>query len=502
MENKASEIRLQTFSSDVSTVISPASFWMPEYICPSSAWIQHAPFAFWISGALRPRCFVELGTQYGYSYFAFCQAIDRLALGTVAYAIDTWKGDEHAGFYDEHVFQSVAARNNEKYAAFSSLLRSTFVNALDYFADGSVDLLHIDGRHFYNDVKHDFTMWRSKLTEGGVVLFHDTNVREREFGVWKFFAEIAKGRPSFQFFHGHGLGVVALGDRGPERLASLFEASSQTANQIRAVYSALGGALMPRRALAAKAEAISLLLNKKPGPVAADSGILARIGEGDDQIGQLHSALETRDCAIGELRAQIEQHRADEAALRAQIEQHEATEAALRAELDQTESTEATLRAEIEHRAETEAALRAELDQTESTEATLRAEIEHRAETEAMLRAQIEQGVVTQAQLQAEVERGMKTEAALRNALDQVERKAEDRKATIQVTETELVTIRHTLAETDRRLQERAMTAEAFVTEVDVLRTQLREAEAQISLLRSELAAAREVGRAALESLR
>src|ERR1700758_1377347 len=62
----------QPVVSDVVSAISPASFWVPDYICPS-AWIEHAPFAFWVCETLRPRCFVELGTQFGYSYFAFCQ---------------------------------------------------------------------------------------------------------------------------------------------------------------------------------------------------------------------------------------------------------------------------------------------------------------------------------------------------------------------------------------------------------------------------------------------
>ena len=100
-------------ASDIGTALSPASFWVPDYFCPSG-WIEHAPFAFWVCAALRPRHFIELGTHYGYSYFAFCQAIDRLGLGTTAYAVDTWQGDEHAGFYDESVFRSVATRNNDK----------------------------------------------------------------------------------------------------------------------------------------------------------------------------------------------------------------------------------------------------------------------------------------------------------------------------------------------------------------------------------------------------
>src|SRR5262249_2230959 len=154
--------------------------WVPEYVS-QSAWIEHAPFAFWISQALQPRCFVELGTHWGYSYFAFCQAIDRLNLGTRAYAVDTWQGAEHPGFYDQSVFQAVSAHNENKYAAFSRLLRMTFENALHYFPDKSVDLLHIDGRHFYDDVKYDYEKWRPKLTDNAVVLFHDTNVRERGF---------------------------------------------------------------------------------------------------------------------------------------------------------------------------------------------------------------------------------------------------------------------------------------------------------------------------------
>jgi hypothetical protein len=235
--------------TDIRAAISPAVFWVPDYFCPS-AWIEHAPFAFWLCEALRPRRFIELGTHYGYSYFAFCQAIDRLGLGTTAYAVDTWQGDEQAGLYDESVSRAVAERNGEKYSAFSTLLCSTFNDALRYFANGSVDLLHIDGGHHYDDVAHDFATWRPKLTEDAVVLFHHTSVREREFGAWKFFTEVAAQHPSFQFSHGHGLGVLAPGDRMPRLLAPLLHASPETADQIRAIYAALGNALTVRSEVA------------------------------------------------------------------------------------------------------------------------------------------------------------------------------------------------------------------------------------------------------------
>ena len=81
------------------------------------------------------------------------------------------------------------------------------------------------------------------------MLFHDTNVREREFGVWKFFEKVAAQHPSFQFFHGYGLGVLVPGDRVPAPLAPLIKASRKTAHEIRAAYAALGGALTVRAAL-------------------------------------------------------------------------------------------------------------------------------------------------------------------------------------------------------------------------------------------------------------
>jgi DNA repair exonuclease SbcCD ATPase subunit len=81
------------------------------------------------------------------------------------------------------------------------------------------------------------------------VLFHDTNVREREFGVWKFFEKVAAQHPSFQFFHGYGLGVLILGHRVPAPLVPLLEASRETAHQIRAAYATLGGSLKVRAAL-------------------------------------------------------------------------------------------------------------------------------------------------------------------------------------------------------------------------------------------------------------
>ena len=243
-----------------STWISSASFWHPHCTAPS-AWTEHAPFAFWLTSVLEPKSFVELGTHRGYSYFAVCQAVRQLKLGTFCHAVDTWRGDEHAGFYGEEVYESVQAHNQLHYSAFSSLIRSTFDTALSYFSEGSIDLLHIDGRHFFEDVKHDFDNWRPKLSSRAVVLFHDTNVRERDFGVFRFWEELTHEFPSFEFLHGHGLGVLGYGAQLEPELRSLFEAAQEpdTAAEVREAYARLGAATASASRLKEREEELKVL---------------------------------------------------------------------------------------------------------------------------------------------------------------------------------------------------------------------------------------------------
>lgn len=163
-------------------LLRAASF-APDPFEENSAWLGHIPFAAYLVMAFKPTCFVELGTHYGHSYFAFCKAVQEHALSSRCYAVDTWQGDEHAGRYGEDVYNLVARQNTDSYAGFSTLLRMDFSQAVESFADGSIDLLHIDGLHTYEAVRSDFETWLPKLSSEAVVLFHDTNVRRDDFGV-------------------------------------------------------------------------------------------------------------------------------------------------------------------------------------------------------------------------------------------------------------------------------------------------------------------------------
>ena len=116
----------------------PLAFAQPGRVVDPS-WIEHIPFAFALTQSHQPHLLVELGTRTGVSYSAFCQAVDRLFLPTKCYAVDTWEGDEHAGFYGEEVFQEFSQYHDQRYKSFSNLMRLKFDDALPYFSDGTID---------------------------------------------------------------------------------------------------------------------------------------------------------------------------------------------------------------------------------------------------------------------------------------------------------------------------------------------------------------------------
>lgn len=221
-------------------LITPDVFGFPG-VFPASAWAEHIPFAYWLAAAAAPRVFVELGTHGGLSYFSFCHAFKVYGIPVQTFAIDSWQGDPQAGFYDERMYNAVR-KANEPYQHFSTLLRMRFDDAAAQFADGSIDLLHFDGLHRYEEIRHDAAVWLPKLSARGVAIFHDTAERQPSFGVYRLWEELRDRYPSFEFAHGHGLGVLAVGTQVPQKLRTLtgLDKNSESLQIVKAAYERLG----------------------------------------------------------------------------------------------------------------------------------------------------------------------------------------------------------------------------------------------------------------------
>ena len=172
-------------------------------------WEGHRDFVYDLINFVKPKMITELGSQYGCSLFTFCQSVKDNKLDTKIRAVDMWSGDIGAPDTGEEVFALV---NKIKDTYFSNLdiklYQMRFDDALPDFEDGSIDILHIDGGHTFEDVDHDLKTWLPKLSEDGIILFHDV-YSDIDDGSCVHWRETKKKYSNFfDFEHSCGLGIL------------------------------------------------------------------------------------------------------------------------------------------------------------------------------------------------------------------------------------------------------------------------------------------------------
>jgi len=258
---------------------------IPERLTAIESWHRHIPFAFAVLAMARPRVLVELGTHRGDSYCAFCQGIASQGLATRCFAVDTWQGDIHSGLYDDDVYADLSAFHDPRYSGFSTLLRMTFDQALPLFADGGIDLLHIDGLHTYDAVRHDFESWLPKLSDRAVVLLHDTNVQRDGFAVWRLWGELRARYRGFEFPYGSGLGVSLVGPNAPARLAQFISIANDEPEHVTGFFHSMGD---------------GAALRKSSNDLALARARVESLGA---QLSHARSVVELRDRQLQELNA-------------------------------------------------------------------------------------------------------------------------------------------------------------------------------------------------------
>lgn len=177
-------------------------------------WSGHRNFIYDFVKYYKPQIIVELGSHYGCSSFAILQSIKDHNTDTEFYGVDTWEGDSLTIYGEkEHVYESYKKVNDTYFKEQKSrMLRMTFDEAVQKFENHSIDVLHIDGSHEYDDVKHDYRTWKEKVKEDGIILFHDVSediVVGEEMGSHIFWEELKKEQLyTFEFDFSFGLGIL------------------------------------------------------------------------------------------------------------------------------------------------------------------------------------------------------------------------------------------------------------------------------------------------------
>ncbi|KVE24202.1 hypothetical protein WS67_01155 [Burkholderia singularis] len=349
--------------------LSAASFWLPEHDGVGTAH-EYAPFVFWLTEAMAPRTLVALGARQGLTYLTFCQAVVRLNLATRCYAVGSGPRDrdDDACAQPLHAEQArtlLAALHDTHYAAISRRLPMGADDALPYFADGEVDLLHLDGRPDYDAALHDFRAWLPKLSARAVVVLHDIHRRQPGFGTWRLWQELGACYPSFALAHNDGLGVLGVGPQPLPALAELFAADAGTRTALHMIYARLGSAVSQRIVI----DALDLELASRQDEferLRHDAGTAHRL------VSQAERELHRRNLDVAALREQLVRHLAEQAQqgadLRARLAERDARLSAWGAEREQAAHERARLHAQLASQSEALAELgatRARLRQLE-----------------------------------------------------------------------------------------------------------------------------------------
>lgn len=129
-------------------------------------------FIEWAKFKINPKMMVEVGCYQGESTELFIQKFDLWML----FCVDPWKEG-----YDENDQASFSPMEEVKKRFFERM--SLYKNCVAYeasslqvasdTADGSMDLVYIDGDHRLEAVKQDIEAWIVKIRPGGIIAGHD-----------------------------------------------------------------------------------------------------------------------------------------------------------------------------------------------------------------------------------------------------------------------------------------------------------------------------------------
>lgn len=229
----------------------PAIFFEPERMLLSRPESEHLPFIACAISLLAPRLILELGIGNGDSYAAICQTAKEQGLQANCYGIaDSQEAQDLAAIAELRRLQKqqayyrvhskiieIASREVMAEPEILSQRPGRMVNlneALGHFSQGSIDLLHLNQLPAGRSAAQVLSDWRDKLSPRAVVLIQGQSTRIDHSG------------PQFQFEHGNGLTVWALGHEVPLEFQEFLARAMAEPEKMRRFFERCGRQLVQR----------------------------------------------------------------------------------------------------------------------------------------------------------------------------------------------------------------------------------------------------------------
>ena len=194
-----------------------------------SNWLEHIPFYFWLIEAQHPELIFEPELQSGVTYFALCQAVDKLNTDTrcIASFINDCKEIERVTQY-----------NDDHYQEFSLLSPEAGTLSIEDIDEGELDLLILKYNSEMIFDKKTMDIWQKKLSTRSIVLIHGSQKKE----IKPLCRKLKEEYQTFEFNHGQGLLIVFTGSAQTAKMEALISLKGNTSGTrvMQDVYSRLG----------------------------------------------------------------------------------------------------------------------------------------------------------------------------------------------------------------------------------------------------------------------
>lgn len=161
---------------------------------------------------LRPNQVVEVACTHGDLYAGFCQAVQELHLDAQCYglALNHTKTESTINWQLEH---------DARYGSFSQLSQTHTEASPNQFAEGTIDLLHLDLGSELSSTR--VAAWLPKLSKQGVLVLQLPNPISKEAGSWDLWNNLITQYPHFELGGLHNVGFILVGVAQAEAMQGL-----------------------------------------------------------------------------------------------------------------------------------------------------------------------------------------------------------------------------------------------------------------------------------------